>query len=365
MPKVIIFSASTGGGHNQVASVLEKEFRLCGFQAQTLDFLKESSKLLNLVIASAYNQLAQKSANIYGLLYRLSNNEKFDRQLKIMLTKLLTNKIEDIIRLNNPDLIVSTHPIIVNILGSLKASGRMELPVISVITDFDAHHIYFNKFIDAYITPSMYTRNMLINGGISYNRVYPYGIPIKREFWINSKYEDCNRRFTILLMGGSMGHNYIIKSLSSLRDNPNPLKITVVCGNNYHLKKRIQSKFRILPAGKELVIYGYTSKIPELMDQSDVIITKPGGVTISEAIVKNVPIIIPYAIPGQEDENTRILVDNGLAVKADNMKELNELVTTFIKKPFILNELSQNMACISKAYSLDNILRLAENLISA
>lgn len=365
MPKVIIFSASTGGGHNQVASVLEKEFQLCGFQAQTIDFLKESSKILDLFVASTYNQLALRSANVYGLFYHISNYEKVDRRLKIMLSKLLMNKINYIIRSNNPDLIVSTHPIIVNILGSLKASGEIELPVISIITDFDAHHIYFNKFIDAYITPSIYTRNMLVNGGIPNKRIYSYGIPIRREFWTSSKYKNYNEKFTILLMGGSMGHNYIIKSLSSLRDNPNPLKIIVVCGNNYHLKKRIQSKFSILPADKELVIYGYTSEIPGLMDQADVIITKPGGVTVSEAIVKNIPIIIPYSIPGQEAENTRILVDNNLAVKADDMKRLNELINSFIKKPYILNELSQNMASISEAYSLDNILRLAENLLSA
>ncbi len=364
MPKVIIFTASTGGGHNQVANVLDKEFRLCGYVTKTIDFLKESGKLLDLVFTSGYNQLAMRSANIFGLIYRISNNEKVDRQLKTLLTKLLVDRINDLVQINKPDLIVCTHPLIVNILGSLKTRRKINIPIISVVTDFDAHHMYFNQFIDAYITPSNHTRDMLVNGGIPKNRVYSYGIPIKREFWMSSRQADYHEKFTILLMGGSIGHNYVNKALNMLMDNPNPLKILVVCGNNNYLKKRIESKFSILLPDKELISYGFTREISRLMDQSDVIITKPGGVTTSEAIVKNVPLIIPYALPGQETENTRILVDHGLAVKADSMKELNEFVNTFISNPKFLNKLSQNMARISKTNSLDSIIRLAENLIS-
>jgi processive 1,2-diacylglycerol beta-glucosyltransferase len=362
--RVLIFSASTGGGHNQVAAVLRDELEQNGYETTVIDFLKESNRFLDFLLASGYNHLAVRSARLYGLIYRTSNNKRVDTRLKAVLSRILRNKINAAVISFHPDLIICTHPIIVNVLGLLKARSQVVLPVISVITDFDAHHMYISKYIDAYITtPCIETKKALLQGGIAENKIFPCGIPVKRDFFRQPERFQSAGRFSVLLMGGSLGGKYLARVINVLLDNPHPLKITVVCGRNYRLKRNLQLKYQNIPSGKEIIIYGFCHNIAELMDSADLLISKPGGITTSEAIAKQLPILIPYAIPGQEEENARILAENHLALKAGKISEINPIISGLINDSGTLREISKNMENLSGSNSLDTFMALSERLI--
>jgi processive 1,2-diacylglycerol beta-glucosyltransferase len=361
--RVIIFSASTGYGHNQVALALKKELEEKNIDVKIIEPFKEVSKSLDLMISDGYRVLATKMPKMYGRIYKISNNVLINKPVSIISIKALHNKIHKILEEYRPDLVISTHPLIVKTMCALKQKSIYGGPFISVITDYMPHEFYISNLVDAYIVASEYTKIGVIERGITPNKIFVYGIPIKREFLQCQNTLTKSKVFTILLMGGSMGVNSIKKAYKNLLNIPYPLKIIIVCGNNEALKKSLEEKYKKENNTKEVQILGFTNQIPQLMEIADVIITKPGGLTVTEALAKNIPMIIPYFIPGQEEENASVLLSAGAAFKVDSVKELNELVSGLVINPHELNEVKTNMKIIAKDHSLDNAVKLCSDLI--
>ncbi|RKD29529.1 MGDG synthase family glycosyltransferase [Thermohalobacter berrensis] len=365
MGKILIFTASTGGGHNQAASSLGREFSQKGYKVKKIDILKETSKILEILIEDGYKVLINRLPKIYGKLYKISDKQRINKYITRLFTKACYSKIYQIIKSYSPDLIISTHPFIINIIDRIKCEGLLKTPFISIVTDYEAHQTYISNKVDAYITANKYTANSLIKKGVDKSKVYPFGIPIERKFLEKPPKQiiNDNSKFRILLMGGSLGMRNMKKVLNYLIKNNNPLEIIVVCGKNDVLKRSIEKNFIKKYSDKKLVVYGFTKKIHELMELCDVIITKPGGLTISEAIVKNIPIIIPYLIPGQEQENAQFLVKSGVAIKVDKAKEINSIIDCLINNPEKLEKMKLNMKKLSCQYSIEKIIELGEYFI--
>lgn len=360
---IVIVSASTGYGHNQVAGALKLEFEEKGYEAVIVEPLKEVSKSLDILVSDGYKILATLMPKMYGTIYKISNNETMNKPVAKIFIKALRDKIEEIVDFENASLIISTHPLLVDVISSLKGDGILNIPFLSVVTDFLPHQSYISDNVDAYLVGSAYTKNGIVARGISPDNVFSYGIPIKRIFRedvVTEKKEDI---FTILLMGGSMGVSSIKKALKNLLNIEDKLKIIVVCGNNDTLKNSLDDKYSEYIPDKSIQILGFTDKIPELMELSDVIVTKPGGLTVTEALTKNIPMIIPYFIPGQEEENAEVLVNAGAAIKIDNLKELDEVVSVLMNDPSKINWLKQNMKDMCKDHSIDKTIRLCISLI--
>lgn len=365
MKKVLIFTASTGGGHNQAATSLEREFKLKGYEAVKVDMLKETSRMLDILIADGYKVLATKMPKIYGGLYKWSDSEKVNNGITKSFAKLACREIKYIIDKNNPDLIIGTHPFIIDVIGKFKGQDLLRIPFISIVTDYEAHQTYVSKSVDAYITGSEHTSQSLVNKGVSRDKLYPFGIPIRREF-LEEKKELCqetDKTFQILIMGGSMGVKSIKKVLKSLTKSTHSFRVVVVCGKDEVLRKSLEKGYEDKIKDKKLIVYGFTRKIAKLMDSSNIIITKPGGLTVSESIARNIPMIIPYLIPGQEAENAEFLVREGIAVRVDQIKDIQFVVEELIDNPQKLYEMKDKMKGLVKQYSLDNIIGVADKLI--
>lgn len=362
MKKVVIFTGSTGGGHNQAAKSLSSKFQLYGYDVTVVDILKVTNKVMERLFADGYEILSCNLPVVYRGLYNYSDRQTINVRLTKYIYRIFKRKIYRIIREINPDLIVGTHPFIVNIISNLKQRKRLYVPFISVVTDFKAHCTYFNKYVDAYITGSRYTNLGMINKGIPEEKLYCYGIPIRQEFLLNeNNYDNIrNDEFTVLLMGGSMGIKAIEKVLKGLVNCKNRLKIIVVCGNNKSLMNRIKSEYK---DNKDILVYGFTDDIPKLMGNSDILISKPGGLTVSEAIAKRLPILIPYMLPGQEEDNAEFLSDSGIAMVIKDIDKIDKVVDNLVDKPEILENMMMKMEGIACHYSVDNIVKLGERLI--
>ncbi|WP_353093070.1 glycosyltransferase [Tissierella praeacuta] len=364
MKKVLIFTASIGGGHNEAASCLEKEFKKHGFIVKKLDALLEINKTLDAFIIGSCKVLVNNFPKLYGSLYSISNKEKSNKLITHSFSRISREKIYDIILRENPDLIISTHAFMVGVIGSLKERGLINIPFISIVTDYEAHRTYIDKNVDAYIAGSDYTSRTLMKQGISRDKIYSYGIPIKEEFLRRFKPIHLkSTSFQILLMAGSLGLKGMKKVLRNIVQMEGDYNIVTICGKNRKLQASIEKEYMELIESNKLTVYGFTNNIPFIMENSDIIITKPGGLTISESIAKQLPIIIPYYIPGQEKENLEFLLREGLAIYVPEVDSIKGLLESIMKEPEILNIMKKNMEERYNKSCLDNIIYLSENLI--
>lgn len=365
MKKILILTASTGEGHNAAAKSLEEKYEANGYKTYKIDMFKETSKTMNYLIADGYRILASNFPSVYGLIYDVFDHSAFNnRVLKnalVLLKKSLLKEIKEI----NPDIIIGTHPFAVGLVSSYKRKKQIDCSFISVVTDFKAHYSYVDEQVDAYITGSEYTKQSLIQRNIREDRIFTYGIPIKQEFLKDySDHIKTKSKFRVLVMGGSMGSKDIAKVVKKLAVESNSYLITVVCGNNKVLKASLEKKYEDEIIIGRLNVLGFTDKIPYLMDNSDVIVTKPGGLTTTEALSKRIPMIIPFAIPGQEMENTEFLVKEGVAFHVKDMDEINIVLDRLLHNKKEFEQMKKNMGRIASTYSLDSIVDLSESLVA-
>lgn len=365
MKRVLILTTSTGQGHNQAAKSLSELLQKNDYECISYDFLSNSSKFLINAVVGGYEVSAMSFPGIYGFIYKLTNN-RFINTLDNIPFLFVKKRLANLISLKKPDIIISTHPLCVCIMDKLKQEG-LNIPFISVVTDFKAHYTYIGKNVDAYITGSDYTKQSLINKNIKKDRIFPFGIPIRESFFDRDKnipHIKGKEYFNILLMSGSMGLKDISYVLDELLKNDNKLRITVVCGNNKNLKHNLMKHCTKEYKDKKLHILGFSNDISSFMEYSDVIISKPGGLTVTESIAKNLPLIIPFAIPGQEKENTEFLTKEGYAFHVNDMKEINPIIDSLIENPDILEEMKNKLKSLADTYSSSSIVDLVNHLIS-
>lgn len=362
MSKVLILSASTGHGHNQAANCLKYYLESSDYQVKIAEPFKEEGRIIETLIDDGYYILASHLPQMYGRIYKMTDQKLINKGVAAFFIKTLSNTVNQLVQEYQPDLIISTHPLHINVISYLKAKGRFNKPFIAVVTDYMVHRFYINSCVDAYIVASSYTKQTLITRGVPANKIFTYGIPVRMEF-LQPRMSLRDQVFTLLIMGGSMGISYIKECLGELINNENKLRIIVVCGSNHKLKQKLEAKYSGVFDNKEVIILGFTPDIPKLMDESDVLVTKPGGLTVTEAISKNIPMIIPFFIPGQEEENTEFLLETGIAVRINNASDLNMTINRFYNNPSLLDTMKQKAREISKEISPESIVSLANSLI--
>ena len=363
MKKILILTTSTGEGHNQAAKSISTTFEKSGYEVITHDFLKNNSKFLTKLFIKGYEISASFFPKTYGVGYKVTDTS-FTNKLLSFVFSITKRKIKKMIEATKPNIILVTHPFAVSIISSLKRKG-LDIPVIVIVTDFKAHATYIDNNIDAYITASENTKSDLANRGIDSKKIFTYGIPVKDEF-LDNKLDIYSTKndgyFNILLMSGSMGLKNISYVLKELLNNSNKLRITVVCGKNDKLKDSLLKEYNHSIKNKKLHILGFSRDIDCLMEYSDLIISKPGGLTVTEAINKHLPMLIPFAIPGQETQNVEFLTSNGYAINIDNLLEINLIIDNLISNPKELEKMKFNLSKLSSLYSKENIVSLANSL---
>ncbi|MEO1816436.1 MAG: glycosyltransferase [Acetobacterium sp.] len=370
MSKVFIFTASTGAGHNLAAQSLKESLDEAGYQTEVYDAFKETNITLDRLITKGYQQMVVNVPKLYEQMYNQFNNmNHFQQGIFQVLTKVMNPDIVPLINSGKPDLIITTHPFVTNVLGTLKEHNAFDVPVLSIVTDYKIHTLYLKKMIDAYVVGSDYTKQTMVEKGVAEEIIYPYGIPIRQTFLTNNhleRKEISDVAGTILLMAGSLGSKQMEKAFSSLLKVKEKIRIIVVCGNNVKIEKEIKSLYAWETGTDKIVeIHGFVNNVSELMDESDAIISKPGGLTTTEAIVKNIPMIIPFYYPGQEEENADYLVDGGMAIKVDKIKDLTSMVDFLFENKYIIKRMSENMSEEAQKRSMSKTIELCKDLIAA
>ena len=386
--KVLIMSASTGGGHNRAAKAMKDEIeKKCidgeNITCEIIDSLKMVNTTMDKIISSGYEKSAKYTPKAWGGMYKLSDvniiaKHEFKRNL---FNTIMSSKIKKLIRKNKPDVIIGTHPFPMISLSSLKEkypennnySSLHIPPLISVLTDYTAHLTYIQDNIDYYIAGDEYVREVLIEEGIEPEKIKPYGIPVEKSFL---EHRDRNivleelglspDKFTVLVMGGSFGAGNIKDTLKELLYLDRDFQVLVITGRNESLKEKLERALNSdkYPLDKKIAILGFTKNMNDILSAVDIIISKPGGLTTTECLLKELPMIIPYYIPGQEEENLDFLSNCGAALRTSKKFTISVLLKVLIDNPSRIEALKQNIRTIKKENTAEDIANLVVDLIN-
>lgn len=343
---ILFLTASTGGGHAKASQALMEhmESSIPGCRTRLADALKYIDPAIDRLITGTYLQTIRRAPYIYGKLYDLSERDEVYTDLVKAFNRILAPRLMKIFLEEMPDAVVCTHTMPLQMVSRLKRTGCLQIPVIGIVTDYTNHYFWKLEEADAFIVAHECIRSDMAKMGIIRDRIYTYGIPVSREFTYGTgscesiKCAPAEKRPVILLMGGSLGLCGMKSVFSSLLALDKEISIIAVTGHNKKLKKELESLSS--KSAKPVSILGYANNISSLMDAASIIITKPGGVTVSEALVKRLPIFIMDPIPGQEERNAEFLKNAGAALSLPNDRSLPDFLTKVLENQFLLRRMS-------------------------
>lgn len=393
--KVLIMSASTGGGHNRAARAIKEELESrtidnMSIECEIVDSLKLVNNTMDKVISRGYEKSALYTPKAYGSVYRFSETTIASKnEFKTNpLTSLMARKFKHLLNESTPDLIIGTHPFPMIALSTLKKNNNIHSlsrsesfykstkvdipPMISVLTDYTTHSTWIQNEIDYYIVGHEYVKELLVYEGVDSEKVKAFGIPVEKSFLSHRDRETVltelglsPEKLTVLLMGGSFGAGNIKETLEDLIAIDRDFQILVITGRNEHLKDKLSKMLYSTIHNKNICLLGYTNKMNDILASIDVLISKPGGLTTTEALLNDVPMIVPYFIPGQEEENLDFLTNCGAALRTTKKYSLPVLLKVLIDDPSRLDNLRKNIKSIRKFDSAVNISNLVVDILSS
>lgn len=329
--KALILTISAGGGHHKTAMAVKECIQSQGNEAIIIDTYKYFSKTLSNLVEKGYLLSTKYTPAFYGKMYEKAVDHDFATSLinpVKLASSIVARQFAKYIANHKPDTIICTHVFPAQLVTSFKKKGFINSILVGVVTDFTVHPFWETTNLDYYVTCNELLNIQMNKKGIPSSKILPFGIPVETKFSCKSNKSEARKKIgvkdktTIFVIAGSMGYGDMLKHIVALDNLNNDFQIICVCGNNRHMKKEIdKTQF-----SKDIYCYGFVNNVDELMDASDFIITKPGGLTVSEALAKELPLVLINPIPGQEDRNQIFLTNNGLAVAVNKNLPIDEVV---------------------------------------
>lgn len=339
--RVLIFSATFGAGHVRAAEALIESLRAKepGVDITHLDFGTFLSKTFNSVIKNTYIELIKHTPKLWGKFYYRTAKIPPDSVFQRFLNRLGQREFVKYIQELKPDLVICTYPTVAGVLAQQRLKGVLDVPLVTVVTDYAVHSQWIHPGVDLYIVGCEDVYEGLVARGINPRSIRVTGIPVSPKFERVLDRQEAlvnlglsTDRLTFLVMGGAYGvlggAKWVCKILA---DTHYPIQSMVVCGQDEKLYKSLDPVLE--EAKNPLKRYGFVRNVDELMSASDIIITKAGGLTVSEALTKRVPLIIFKPIPGQEEENANYLEEIGAGRVAKNEEELETIIYNLLEHP--------------------------------
>ncbi|MDD2233833.1 MAG: glycosyltransferase [Desulfitobacteriaceae bacterium] len=339
--RVLIFSATFGAGHVRAAEAIIEAIRAKepGSEISHLDCGEFLNKTLNKVIKSTYIELIKHTPKLWGKFYyrtsKISPHSVFQR----FLNRLGRREFLEYINSVQPDLIICTYPTVAGILAQLRLKQSLNIPLVTIVTDYAIHSQWIHPGVDLYVVGCKEVYEGLVSRGIEKQRIQIIGIPVSLKFEVPldcpSLYEKLgldSERLTLLVMGGAYGILEGAKWISKIvAESTAAIQAIIVCGRDQKLYKSLEHI--ISEARNPILLLGYVKNVEELMSVADLIITKAGGLTVSEALTKRLPMIIFKPIPGQEEANAVYVEKIGAGIIAETNEDLERILYRLIDKP--------------------------------
>ena len=366
--KIIIFYASYGGGHLSAAKSIEDYIKnnYPQFDVDLVDCMKYINKTIEKVSTAAYREMAKKAPWAWGKIYNDSQKGPL-AHISSRANSFMAIKLLRLLREKKPDIIISTHPFGSQMCSYLKRKNKINSRIATIMTDFKSHEQWLvgSSYIDYFFVSNENMKQELIDKKIDSSKIYVTGIPISNKFLTNYNKEEIlnnlnfskNKKTILFFAGGEfgLGKNKTLEIFESLIKDFDNIQVIAISGKNEYMKNNFTKI--VLENNKQncINIFDYTDKVAEFMSISDLVITKPGGLTTTESLASGVPILMINPIPGQEEENAEFLENSRVGIWLKKDDNITSVLNNLINDDNILNNLKSNIYKISKPNSTKNI----------
>jgi len=372
MCDILFLVASYGTGHIKVALALQSGILTLNPDINTkiVDFIELVDPYLNEISQWVFLRILKYYPSLWGRFFKRTENISLDSFRHNFLNVLGSEKLIDLLKKEEPRVIVCTYPIQVGVLSRLKRLGIIDIPVVSVVTDIAVHSFWLHPYVDLYIVANKMAKEILISKGVPSYKIADTGIPIEPKFAGPIDREKALETFNLRrdmpivssMMGGYGLESKLIDVTEVLMTIDLPFQGVIVTGRNEKLMKTLLEKVK----GKDNIkVFGYIEKNKELLAISDILITKAGAVTISEALATETPMILYGVIPGHEEENAKFLLENNAALIAYNTLELREKIKILLTDKEIVKRIKDSERRIKKPDSAIEGAKLILNLLNS
>jgi processive 1,2-diacylglycerol beta-glucosyltransferase len=364
--KILILSASAGAGHMRAAEAVERAARAAGAarEVKHVDTLRYTNKLFRTLYSKAYIDLVNKSPEVLGWLYDALDKPWKNERRRLALDKLNTRPFVKMLREEQPDICVCTHFLPAEIISWLKAKDRITARQAVVVTDFDVHAMWLCHHYEQYFVALEETSAHLTALGVPADKVSVTGIPIDPVFsQEKDRREMCAKHGlrpdvkTILLSAGGFGVGPVERIVASLAELKGEAQVVALCGRNEELRRRVEEAAAGARESRVAVkAVGYTTEVDELMTASDLLLGKPGGLTTSEALAKGLAFCVVNPIPGQEERNSDHLLEEGVAVRCNNLPALAFKLDRLLQDSRRLSAMRANALRLARPHAARDIV---------
>lgn len=367
--RIILMYISEVSGHHSATLAMEKALKILQPNAEIMNInaFNYTNPISEKIVNRLYLAVIKRTPQIWDYLYDNPSVVEKLENIKETIHKFNSPKLKNLFDKFRPDAVVCTQAFPCGMVADFKKTYKSDIPLVAVLTDYIPHAYWIYDTVDYYITPSEEVSERLIKKGVPEDKIMSLGIPFDPKFNENISKSVVMHKLnlnqglpTLLIMGGGQGLGPIKTIVKSLEKVEKKFQEIIVTGTNKQLYKSLKRKIKKYK--KKILVFGYVDNISELMGISSIIITKPGGVTISEALAKKIPMIIVKPIPGQEENNTTYLTEKEAAVKVDKTKDINLVIEDLLTDPHKLNNLSECAGRISKSNASIDIARFLLNL---
>ena len=375
--KVLILLTDTGGGHHRASLALKDTIEKDpNNEVMIEDALMYSSKFIHFVVTRLYMFFATKTPKLYGKIYNSADKVSIKDKAVHGIASFYSRKLSRLITQFKPDCIISCHAFCSEMVSNIKKKGKSDALLFNIITDYAAHAAYINDNVDAYIVANDdMVQQLREQYGVDGTIIYPLGIPIYETFYrkedptvMREKLGLNPYKKTVLMMAGSFGVANILDIYKNLNKNPGDYQLVVVTGKNENLFSEFQTivKNGFIPSKKgnnikvkiPTKLCYFVDNIEDYMSAGDVIVTKPGGLTVSESMAKEIPMAIFRSYDGQEKDNAEYLQRHNLAIILKEGKEGAKQLNALISDDNALETMRNNIKTFRKNNSSQNIYRL-------
>lgn len=369
MKKVLIFYASYGGGHLSAAKSIKQHIdeNYEDVETEMIDCVKYINKALDKVTTTAYKEMAKKAPWAWEKVYYKSQNGVLAK-VSTTSNKIMAVKMAKLFRELKPDIVISTHPFGSQMTSYLKKKGKTNCMLATVMTDFAPHDQWLigDEYVDHFFVSNNEMKNLIVkNNNIVENKIHVTGIPISKRFL--EKYDkdkicknfglSTNKKTILFFAGGEygLGKDKTIEILNILTRVSFEIQVIAIAGKNEKMKEAFENIVKENNKQETIKVLPFTDKVPELMSISDLVITKPGGLTTSESLASDLPIIVINPIPGQEEENAEFLESKGAGIWLRSDANPDEIIDLVFKDENKLIEMRENAIKLAKKNSTKEI----------
>lgn len=370
--RILICSASVGAGHGRAAEAIVRALTQLapGAQVEHVDVLNLTNRIFRRIYGQGYFDAIALAPQFVKFVYELADRPSHWGDVVVnTIDRLNLRRFVDLLTRRPWDLVINTHFLPPMIVGHLREAGELHCPQMVVTTDFDVHRLWVAPRTEHYFTATEEGRVNLAAWNIPLERITASGIPIDPVFTEPRSVEQCRREHhlegpepVVLQLAGGAGFGPIAKVHQAILDVPRPLQIVSVCGRNEKLRKQLED-FPCPPRHRRTVM-GFTTQIDELMAAADVIISKPGGLTTSESLARGACMIVFEPIPGQEERNCDYLLEQGAALKVNNLASLSFKLGELLNHPERLARMRAAAARAGRPQAAFDVAQAALALLS-